>query len=79
MKRVELISEITMENMKHILPVIRKNEKAMNIIKSKLTTDAAENNNIIIAEIKNIIENANEKHFNNDGFLYTLISVFGEA
>lgn len=76
MKREELVNEITMENMKHILPVIRKAPATMAAIQSKLTTDKDANNEMIINEIKNVINSASEECFGKEDFVYTLIKVF---
>jgi len=77
MTKIEMVENVTMENMKHILPIIRTNAKIMGTIQAKLTKDAAANNQIIIGEIINAINTADDKCFANDGFIYTLTTIFG--
>lgn len=80
MTRQEMVNEVTMESMRHILPILKsgtqKANATMEIIKSKLTQSTEENNQMIIAEVKNVIENADPKCFKNEGFIYTLHNIF---
>lgn len=52
MTQEKLLNFITMENMKHILPIVRHNNYLMELIKSKMTEYTNANNEMIINTIK---------------------------
>ncbi|WP_031514671.1 hypothetical protein, partial [Desulfofalx alkaliphila] len=55
----ELKAEITIGNMKNILPIIRKSAETMELIKSRLTGEREKDNQMILDTVKEIIENEN--------------------
>ena len=56
MTRNKVKEFIKMENMRNILPIVRKNENLMNKIKTRITKDVEDNNKMIIETILETID-----------------------
>jgi hypothetical protein len=80
----EMLKEVDMQAMNHIIPMLRKADTqkkidTMDLIKSKLTQDAKANNEMILETIRDIIRNEQSAvaFIENQSLLGFLIKYFG--